>query len=84
MAVSGRGDKLSHYQEKAIPALLTTPTLSEAAAAAGVGERTLSGGLQTTLSLSLSTGRSEGRLWKRASAGFRTAQPRPSKRSNVT
>jgi hypothetical protein len=41
MAGSGRDKKLSYYQERAIPALLASPTIPEAATAAGVGERTL-------------------------------------------
>ncbi len=35
------GEKLSRYQERAIATLLTEPTIAAAAAAAGVGERTL-------------------------------------------
>ncbi len=35
------GEKLSRYQEAAITALLTERTIAEAAAVAGVGERTL-------------------------------------------
>jgi hypothetical protein len=41
MAHSGTDKQLSHYQEQAIPALLSTSTITEAAAVAGVGERTL-------------------------------------------
>lgn len=39
--MSGHGEKLSRKQEQAISGLLATPTVSEAASAAGVGESTL-------------------------------------------
>src|SRR5262245_29807917 len=39
--MSGHGEKLSRQQEAAIAALLTEPTLADAATAAGVGEATL-------------------------------------------
>lgn len=39
--MSGHGEKLSRKQEQAISGLLATPTVSEAAEAAGVGESTL-------------------------------------------
>ena len=39
--MKGHGEKLSRNQERAIAALLTHPTMSKAAAAAGVGEVTL-------------------------------------------
>ena len=39
--MKGHGEKLSRKQEKAISALLVHPTMTKAAAAAGVGEVTL-------------------------------------------
>lgn len=39
--MTGHGEKLSRYQESAISALLTEPTVAEAAEKAGVSERTL-------------------------------------------
>jgi hypothetical protein len=39
--MSGHGEKLTRRQEAAIAALLTAPTLADAAAAAGVSHRTL-------------------------------------------
>jgi hypothetical protein len=40
------GEKLSRFQDKAIAALLTEPTVAAAAKKAGVGERTLRGWLK--------------------------------------
>jgi hypothetical protein len=39
--VAGHGEKLSRKREKAIAALLTEPTIAQAAKAAGIGEKTL-------------------------------------------
>jgi len=39
--LKGHGEKLSRKQEQAIAALLTCPTIEQAAKAAGVGETTL-------------------------------------------
>jgi hypothetical protein len=41
MADNGGGKKLSHHQERAVAGLLSTRTIAEAAAAAGVSSRTL-------------------------------------------
>jgi transposase len=41
MAVNGTDKKNSYHQERAIAALLSTRTIPEAAAVAGVGERTV-------------------------------------------